>query len=1310
MFHRISWLNWAVAPLLVLTAAGCDGAGCGIAMEPLPPGGVPSDQTVEGAAQIRITSAGFTKLEGVASTLVNDSLGDGFCMPPASALGVTICSTNSGICTPGCQVNMAIDSVDLQAPTLDTLRVAVQFDATSRVHVDGGLLGDCTLDATVSNARVRLDIPLRINPTTGELERPRLRDDDQVGVSIPNPALDGCSFAGDILDAIDGLIIDLMEGQIREIVRTQLDAMLQSLLPDPLGIEGALDIGALLAAVSPKASGRVELRAMPGGFAGTHAGGLTMGAILGVNTDRDPTTRTRDKDNEPARCVPALPAPDLAAAPLSLATTARGTFLLAPAEEFLGAPDPAADVAIGLSESALDLLGHHAVTSGALCLDVGTDLVPQLNLGALGILVPSLGLLGQGDEPLLLATRPVNAIDFTVGEGTADSPSITMHLRDFEVDLYAFLYERFVRAFTLRMSANVGIGLEFTTTADGAAALLPVLSGLEAQNIEISALNAAFLAETEEEIAAVMPTVINLALSTVNGRFAPIEIPAVAGFGLSNLQATKVVTAEDEFVAVLGELATPATSAAAALRQAAPGAGSIGTASASAIDVPPRPQTRAALARVTVPAPERTRAALIAEHDGLGNDPGAALPEVVIDVQAHDPDGRPLEHTWRLNGGMWRTFTGAAPLVIRDPALAVQGRHTIEVRARVAGDYRTLDLGAAAVPVVIDSVAPRILERQARAEAGRLVVPARDLVSPAAAVALAFASPGAIEPSTAWAAGEAGGLPLAQADRLAERGMIQVFARDESDNISTQAVNVSGALATGRGCSAGGGANGLAVLLALAGLCLAHLVRRRRAPAQRRVQVPGVVLALWAAALAGAPLVLGCGGRAAGEMPDDGICEEHAECDAECADGTVGFCLEGQCECLDELPMGRIGQDSAMTLLPGGEVCVSAYNSLYGDLNVVRWSEDGPIANDAWTFVDGVPASPVAVAGGDVRGGVRDAGEDVGRYTSVAAAPGGVVMVSYFDQANASLRLAIQRDGAWDIQTVDPGLAPAGEDAAFTVVGQYSSITVRGDTGAPGIAYFAHVRDADGSVRTEVRYASARTGIPQGPDDWFYYVVDELALSAADQTSPYPIPPGVGLFISSARASDETPVLAYYDRVNGDLKLSRFDRTAGVFMTPEVLDGADGRDVGWYPSIAMDGDDEVHVSYVDATDNDLLYINTIDRGRVVVDDGYREVGTTESGLPKPELHRVGDDSALVLGPNGPVIVYQNATTRELLVAERVGDTFERVRLAGGLGSAGHGFYIAAALDGTDLVVSNWVVDPPSNKAWVELKRWPLALR
>ena len=129
-------------------------------------------------------------------------------------------------------------------------------------------------------------------------------------------------------------------------------------------------------------------------------------------------------------------------------------------------------------------MGHHLIASGALCLNVGAEVLGEtINLGAVGLLVPSLGLLSQGDEPLLLVTRPTAAIDFTIGEGTEDSPNLTAHLRNLEVDLYAFILERFIRVFSVRLSTDLGINIEFATSEEGVATLMPVLSGLEADKI-----------------------------------------------------------------------------------------------------------------------------------------------------------------------------------------------------------------------------------------------------------------------------------------------------------------------------------------------------------------------------------------------------------------------------------------------------------------------------------------------------------------------------------------------------------------------------------------------------------------------------------------------------------------------------------------------------------------------------------------------------------------------------------------------------------------------------------------------------------
>ena len=62
-----------------------------------------------------------------------------------------------------------------------------------------------------------------------------------------------------------------------------------------------------------------------------------------------------------------------------------------------------------------------------MCLGFGTEMIPQLNLGAVGLLIPSLAELGsvEGNDPLLLLLRPTTAVDFTIGEGTEVSPSLT---------------------------------------------------------------------------------------------------------------------------------------------------------------------------------------------------------------------------------------------------------------------------------------------------------------------------------------------------------------------------------------------------------------------------------------------------------------------------------------------------------------------------------------------------------------------------------------------------------------------------------------------------------------------------------------------------------------------------------------------------------------------------------------------------------------------------------------------------------------------------------------------------------------------
>jgi hypothetical protein len=214
-------------------------------------------------------------------------------------------------------------------------------------------------------------------------------------------------------------------------------------------------------------------------------------------------------------------------------------------------------------------------------------------------------------------------------------------------------------------------------------------------------------------------------------------------------------------------------------------------------------------------------------------------------------------------------------------------------------------------------------------------------------------------------------------------------------------------------------------------------------------------------------------------------------------------------------------------------------------------------------------------------------------------------------------------------------------------------------------------------------------------------------------TDPYPLPEGLGLFISATRdPSTQAPVVVYYDRVNGDLKMASLDPTSGVFTAPVVLDGsANGSDVGWYPSVAVDSNGIVHVVYQDATHDRVMYMNTMTNTPEVVDDGYRIVGTNSAGLPEPTFDMVGNNNALQLSPTGPVVAYQDSTTHELLTATRKNSgQWARQSVAGGDTNftGAYGFYAASVILGGDLVIASWVVDTPNNDNWVEVDSQVLA--
>lgn len=1320
--------------ILAISACGGGGGGCaGCSQQPLPAGGLPKTQTVEGGGQIRVTRAGFTKLTQIVPGILNDQLGGGFCVGQQDLGVANACTGNGGPgCNPGCHVNVSIpaNGVVMTVTNNNTLNLKITANASSAVRLSN-FLGSCTLNVTANHLYADLDIGFGIDAATGKLtiNLRQINDTDLSGVNFS-----GCS----IISGLANLVVDLMDSFlgdfIIDLLTPTINDLIQGFLPDPLGIEGMVDIGQLMAGVSPGTEGFMEARMIPGGYVQLSGGGMSLGLITGLNADQDPSTRTPALISEPAYCVPPIPAPNFAAPPASLPASSRGTFTLRPASEFLGMPEPGDDLAIGLSETTLDLAGHHLVTSGGMCLGVGTALISQLKLGTIGLLVPSLGELGTGDEPLLLVTRPQKALDFKVGTGTETDPSISIAIKGFEVDFYAFIYERYVRAFTMSLDMNVGVNLEFMQQPGMPATVKPILVGLTADQIHISVLNNEFVKETQAELETVLPTIFNLALPLITGGLDPIEVPSFANFTLNNLRVQKVTTTEDEFLAIYASLG-----ASAMMREEAQTRypslqpiidrmdRDVGMESWPAAVEHPQVTVRS----VVTPEPEVVRAAL----NGYA---GAALPTVTLDVATHDAHGRPLEWSWSLDHGMSRPFTQASPLVIADKAFAWQGKYTIGLEARVVGDYRTTS-APIEVPVVIDSAAPRIRVDEARWDDGELRVPATDAVYDHAELEWAYGSPGDDEPATDWQHGSA--IDRQTVKDLSVDDELAVFVRDPSGNVATALVKSGFHGAAGGGgcnCDASGRPPVGTFLVILLGAAALFVPRRRSvftvraAAVARRVSraargslgttratplaryarsrfVP--MAAIWIGTAVASTMLPGCD---CGGKPGTQSCEVVEDCDLSCPEGEIPLCFDNTCICTDDVPYGKMGTHSDVAVAPNGDAVVSGYSQNHGDLVVARHPGQGRIPNSEWEFVDGVPDGPVALPNSDVRGGILDPGPDVGLYTSVAVTSDDTIMVSYYDRDLGALKFASKTaGGTWQTHVVDEGTGGTidpeigGEQA-----GIYTALTLRKDDGRPGIAYLARVSQGGGIESAEVRYVSAQVANPTTPSDWLTFTVDTMTLPPVDPDAPdiYPLPAGIGLFVEAARDNNNAPIIVYYDRPNGDLKLAKFNASTGQFDRPSVMAGTNA-DSGWYPSVAVDGAGVIHTAYQGADHDDVFYKNTMTNAQELVDDGYRIVGTTPEGLPKPEYHFVGSDTQIVITGNGPLVVYQDSTSHELLVADKSGamGAWRPSTIAGNEmdWKGAYGFYASAALGVNDVTLSTWVLNQQLNDSWVEIFRIPV---
>jgi MYXO-CTERM domain-containing protein len=1267
-------------------------------------------------------------------SVFNSQFGAGTCVGrgtvgsfSSNSVGAEWCYNTDGTCAPGCNLHVGLNGGSTQlsvvGPNLLRVTLSTTVSATVPLHAQAKALGvtllsaSCTINATAPDLGGSFDLSLGIRPDNGELDLHLA----QVNSFQLNLQVSGCGVLSDIVNFI-GNIVDDISGSfigpfVLDLLTPAIDSLVQGILPSPLGIEGLMDVGSLLAGVSPGTTALMEGRIVPGGYvhADSASKGLSLGVITGLNSDSDITTRTGIRGDmipfasEPNLCVPPMAPPKFGQAPYNLPAppdnAARATFFLAPADALDGHPDPAgADIAMGLSETFLDLTGHNLVSSGAMCLGVGTTTIPQLTVGTIGLLVPSLGELtdDSGKNPLLLVTRPQKAIDFTIGENTATSPALTLGIQHMEVDFYAFIYERYVRAFTLDLTMNVGVNLTFEPGVNPGdpAQIRPQLVGISSHEVTVKVLNSEFVKESPDHLEMVLPSVFDL-VTPLLGNLGTIAVPQFAGFNLSDLAIKHVITSQDDFLALTADLG-----ASMLMRKKAETepfmAEAVSAMDAHLAPVGPRVEQHLTLVDVSTPSAEAVRRSMTTG--------GSDMPTVTFDAPATDSHGRTLEYSYSLNGGLYRLYQQPVngKLVVRDPAFAWQGKYTIAVKSRAVGDYQTTS-EEQITKVIIDSVGPKIADDKLYWDdsTDSLRIPMYDLVSEHT-LTYAYGKPGADEP-TEWQHGGTAEISREDAVKLAVNDEIVLYSRDEKGNQTIALVSPFHGQSNGQGCACnttgGPSSGGVAIALFVGAMLLGGRRRNVRAllrKAKKSRAVANVLAFVGMTALSAVMPACDCSSKPAAQA-----CETTDDCVDACEANQVASCMDGVCQCSSDVLPGRIGEYSDVATGADGSIWVSGYSVFYGDL-VVAKADVGRIPVTSWEWVDGVPDVAPTVIDSQIRGGIDAIGDDVGMYTSIAVDAAGQPMVTYFDREHGSLKFAHRAaDGSWQKHVIEQGDGRTLGEFGGQVTGMYTSLTLRTDDGRPGVAYLAHVRDANG-VRAEVRYAAAQTTNPQSASDWQLWIVDSAPL-VEDANDVYPLPQGLGLFIDSARGPDQAPAVVYYDRANGNLKLSKFNTAAGQFGTATVLDGSTG-DAGWSPSVVVDAMNKVHVAYVGADGDDLKYL--VEGGQPeIVDNGYRIVGTTVDNLPKPEFHFVGDDASLQLVNGQAYITYQDATTQELLLTTRQSDgTWTRESVAGATQPwpGAYGFFAATSLMATDLVMSTWVIDQPASSVfddnWVEVFR------
>lgn len=1146
-------LRALVFALLYMTLAACSGGGCGGSAIPPIRGGFPlpptvaTDRRIPHAIQVRLTDQGLRSVEAIGPSLLSSFLGTGVSIPANTSGGsagicnVTICAGSSP-----CAINLRLAATrGFQLSFIPTDRIRAQIrliiQSARPIPIRCGILStDLTVDTNRgSRPHVGLQTAIALRRDTQASRLHYMRADlvpvsgsDAVslisGEEIEDADISFSGIIGGLLNLFRGQLTNLVTGQLSSALGPIQDALAASSMPDPpgcptgtrvdgnrcryadnslvpmlLGTDGEGNFGSLLNSITPgiRAPNRFVVAA---GDPAHGAEVSTTGATINVFGTFESLRQ--------AACVPAMQPPPMPNVPEYMAlrsNTIPGT-------------STTTDLGIGVSEEFLNNMFWNWWNSGMFCLGITSRLSQQVSAGLLTA-IPQLSTLRQvifpasppaSNAPLAITFRPQTAPTVRLGGGTnlMTDPLMTLTFQNLALDFYVWSEERYVRIFTL--NSNLSIPINLTPSATG---LQPALGTVGVEMATVT--NVALINTAPTQLADLLRELLGTIISQFAGSLPAVNLPSIplpGGSGaMINIQipAGGVKGVTEGSSRFLGLFAN--------LRCSGGMCPMMNTAEVTAT------------ARATV-LPYNADVLLF---DGAYR--ADATPRVRLEMGALNNFGHTLEFRYRVDQGAWSEWTTQQQLDVRANAFALQGRHTIDVVARVENDVFSESRSFASTTVVIDATAPTLTVSRNGTD---VIATAHDVVTSDEAIEFQFAWDGH---SGTWGRANRATLP-------SDARNVLVRARDEAGRVAERALASNDALTirggpstdeSGCGCStpgrSGSNSQSNAILLALsAGFAATFFARRRKSARKEspvaldatvaatetkltertaiaRTKLASVVLR-WGV-ITSFFIGLGCN---CGEPPvtgRDGGPEASADASTMCSGGgqfcaSMNRCIDqpmcpacapgtmaagapvydsatcmwrtsgaGACSCepLPPLAQGMAGSHMDMAVHTDNTVWVSGYSA--GDPFARKLYGDLIVGrwNMAMSRVDWTHVDGVPT-GGTPAGAVDG-------WRGGIDTPGPDVGRWNSIQLDAMGR---PRVSYWDATNEKLKFAIFdGTNWATHVIddtgrnGRYSSMVLLAN-GTPMVAYRATVTDAMGAVTTELRVARASSATPSRTADW----------------------------------------------------------------------------------------------------------------------------------------------------------------------------------------------------------------------------------